>query len=149
MAAADANEEPIAPRPGEAICVSCHAPVPQSAHFCPKCGAPLGPSATFDYEGMSLAEGDMLRKSAHSPKLIVVVGIWMMWLLPCLFAAMMLVLLVKEAIDDPATLPWYALPILAFLAACVAVPAIFIYRTTRGYIEGRREQAKAGGRGRG
>ena len=75
----------------------------------------------------------MLRKAAEAPKLIVVIGIWLMWFLPCAFFGALMVLVVMEMIFNPATFSW--LSVVAFLALAVftGIPAVLLYRTTKGY----------------
>ncbi|MFO1476895.1 MAG: zinc ribbon domain-containing protein [Verrucomicrobiota bacterium] len=118
------------------LCVSCMAPNEPEAHFCVQCGAPLSSYAsTGPFESL-FAEGSVYRKAAERPqKLIVVLGIWVLFGLTGLGGAMIIVIsLSRRRIGED----WYGI---LTGAAFIAVSVAMIFRTTANYI-GRNRQAQ-------
>jgi hypothetical protein len=72
------TEEPDATE--QELCVQCLQPNTPGAHFCQKCGAPLTAyAATGPFESL-FAEGTACRRAAEQPqRLIVVVGVWLIF----------------------------------------------------------------------
>jgi hypothetical protein len=53
----------------------------QFAAFCHRCGTPIGTTATLDPLHVIQAEGHLLRKAIEGrPKLVVLVGVWLLFL---------------------------------------------------------------------
>ncbi|HEX4824081.1 MAG TPA: hypothetical protein VFV19_07190 [Candidatus Polarisedimenticolaceae bacterium] len=62
------------------VCPTCFFPLHESdTEQCPECGASLAPSSSFDHLSIIRAQGEMLRRGAHSPSGIVVVGMWLLF----------------------------------------------------------------------
>jgi hypothetical protein len=104
------------------ICVSCMGPNGPSAHFCAKCGAPLDSYASTAPFESSFAAGSVYRSASERPrKLIVVIGIWLIF-------------------SPLAVMGIIIMSSLSFLigAALIAVPATIIWKTTRNYMKRKR-----------
>jgi len=107
------------------LCISCLASNEPEAHFCKKCGAPLDSySATAPFE-RTLAQGFAFRAAVTGkPKLIVVIGMWILFFPPVcaaifgLYAAM-----IGQA------------PVFSLLISLAmgSIGSILIYKTTKNY----------------
>ncbi|MDQ3820267.1 MAG: hypothetical protein M3362_21655, partial [Acidobacteriota bacterium] len=65
----------------EAVCFRCLAVNSGAEAFCRECGAPVGGSATLDPVQTIRAQGFMYRRALEGrPKLIVLVGVWILHL---------------------------------------------------------------------
>ena len=74
------------------VCPSCAAPVGVNEVFCPVCRAPISLLANTDPLQRIYAEGYLYRKAVETkPKLIVVVGIWIIFA-PVLLVALFIVI---------------------------------------------------------
>lgn len=75
----DAEGESDAPE--SVLCPHCAATNLSAADFCHRCGAPLSVIATTDPLRSTISEGFLYREATQgTPKLIVVVGIWLIFL---------------------------------------------------------------------
>jgi hypothetical protein len=106
------------------LCVSCLAPNEPSAHFCAKCGAPLSSYAsTGPFESL-FAEGSVYRSAAERPqKLVVVVGIWMIFGFMALAGIMMM-----------AMMTYAGLGFRVIGAGMAAISIAMLWKTTRNYL---------------
>jgi hypothetical protein len=64
---------------GGALCPHCLAPVDDLDHFCPACARPITSHATIDPMGQVYSAGHAYRQATESPKLITVIGIWLIF----------------------------------------------------------------------
>lgn len=106
------------------LCTQCTAGNRPGSHFCRKCGAPLSSyAATGPFESL-FAEGHVYRKAAEQPqRLIVVLGIWLIFGPVALFGAMV------------AALSWENGRPFGFLVGLglLAFSAFLIGKTTKNY----------------
>ncbi len=78
-------------------CPSCQALIDAQENFCRECGAPITTTATLDPMGSINAQGFMLRKAVDgSPKPIVLIGIWIMFLPAFVLSVYMAVYLITQ-----------------------------------------------------
>lgn len=78
-------------------CPSCQALINANENFCRECGAPITTTATLDPIASIHAQGFMLRKAVDgSPKPIVLIGIWVMFLPALILSAYMAVYLITQ-----------------------------------------------------
>jgi hypothetical protein len=134
MKASPESEQPPLELEETQLCTSCMAANLPAAHFCIKCGAPLSSyAATGPFESL-FAEGYVYREATEHPrKLIVVLGIW------AIFGTV--------AIISTATLLFS--PATGFSGETVigglllSISAMILWKTTRNYRSGKREQREA------
>jgi hypothetical protein len=111
------------------ICPSCQAVNRRFEAFCRQCGAPIGATATLDPLNVIRAETQLYDKVLESrPKLIVVIGVWLLFfpiLLVCLPGAIFLLIEHSSAIGFVAF--WFGI-----ILSVVAV--VMLYRTTKNYL---------------
>lgn len=120
--------------PGIALCTKCLAELAPIDNFCPRCRAPATSYAnTAPFEGV-LAEGWLMGESVvtRSPRLITLIGLWIIFLPVVAFAAMMLFVVPRP--DDP----WLALVGNLPVIAGAVLFGYCIYRGTRNYLRARR-----------
>jgi len=107
------------------------APNDPAAHFCTKCGAPLSSYAsTGPFESL-FAEGSVYRQAAEHPqKLIVVLGVWMIFGMMAL-AGFYIIWLSQSSSDAAVALKIFG----AFVGlALLAVSGTMIWKSTRNYL---------------
>jgi hypothetical protein len=79
------------------ICPSCHHHNDPDVTFCERCGAPIGFAATMSPYQQIFAEGFALRQATTGrPRLVFVIGVWILFLPVLLAFAMFLVLDVRD-----------------------------------------------------
>jgi hypothetical protein len=61
------------------VCPHCIAPIGRFDHFCPRCGGPVTAHASNDPLGQVFSVGRAYRKASETPRLIVVIGIWLIF----------------------------------------------------------------------
>ncbi len=77
---------------GGDLCPACLAELTAGCGFCPKCAAPVTPTVAISPFERIFSEGYIYRQAVASPrKLIVVVGIWLVFLPVCLSGVLMIV----------------------------------------------------------
>ena len=110
------------------LCLNCLSPNETSVHFCVTCGAPLTSyAATGPFESL-FAEGHSYRQAVEKPrKLIVVVGVWLIFGMMALAGATSLFL------GPPLGTAYMATG--AFL---LVISPVMIWRTTRSYVTRRK-----------
>ena len=144
-----ADPIPMAPAPTgrlTKLCPHCLTENDASAHMCRQCLTPMTFFAATVPVFSVWAECDTYYKASRSPaKLIVVLGMWLLfgpWFLVCAVAACV-------TVDVALFEPWYrggnvaALLLLIPLAAIGCVPVILLMRTTRKFF-GRRGELGRG-----
>jgi hypothetical protein len=113
------------------VCPSCFAPVEDDFDYCPNCEAPLSQFSTVDPLKTIRSEGEMFRRGVRAPSILIVVGMWIIFLPGLLVAFMML----TEAGD-------------ARIPVTVAVGLMFwfygsiLYKVTSRYLEVRKQRAQ-------
>jgi hypothetical protein len=122
------------PEPGEdelepgVLCPNCVCSNAPEADYCQGCGAPLGILATIDPLKSTFSEGIGFRQATSGPpKVIIVVGIWLLFL-------PLLLLLPIKLINGPASLTDLIVATLKFVLALAV-----IYCTTVNFVRKRRE----------
>ena len=71
------------------VCPSCFSPIEEYFDYCPSCEAPLSQFSTADPLKTIRSEGEMFRRGVKEPSLLVVIGMWLIFL-PGLLVAFML-----------------------------------------------------------
>src|SRR3954453_6327000 len=110
------------------ICPLCQTANKGFEAFCRHCGAPIGATATFDPLNVIRAETQLYREALEGqPKLIVLIGVWILFfpiLLICLPGAVFLIVEHSSAVGFMAF--WFGV-ILS------AVSIVMLYRVTKNY----------------
>jgi len=135
------------PSDEKVVCLSCGLGNYPTANFCVECGAPLSAHSVSDPFDTIKTTGWAYRESQETPRLIVVVGIWMIFS-PVMFgSAYCLLIGLKEAlsgrvgIDGFEGLLFYLVfPLL--LAAALFISTTILYRTTKSYFAGQKPAAR-------
>ena len=112
------------------ICTSCHQPNHPDTKYCQGCGAPLGPTAAWGPWEQTQAEGFAIRQATTTerPRLILVLGIWLIFLPMWIASALILCVTVKDTdwqVGDKVTM----VVCLGFLILSTAL----LYRSTANY----------------
>jgi len=112
---AESDEKPL--------CLNCLFPNEAATHFCVECGAPLTSyAATGPFEHL-FAEGHAYRQAAERPRrLIVVLGIWLIFGMLALGGGMLL-LVPPHDVEDVAAGAFF-----------VAISLAMIWKTTQNYL---------------
>ena len=106
------------------VCPRCLLRNSPAAAFCKDCGAPIGMVSTVDPIQHILAEGFAYRSAVDGPpRLIVVVGIWLLFA-PAVFAALFML---RDGFQD-------TFPQRLFLLLLAVASFVILYRTTKNYI---------------
>jgi hypothetical protein len=137
----DAVEKPL----GNPICLHCAAELIGYVQFCPKCGCPVTPEAvSMPYESV-LARGFAAREGSSRPrKLIVVIGMWLMFgpMFAMLASVFVTMLVVSQGVawqaERRGEIPGILLG-LAVSAGLAAIPGALLYKTTKNHVKQRRE----------
>lgn len=112
---------------GGDLCPACLAELTAGCGFCPKCGAPVTPTAAIAPFERIFSEGYIYRQAVSSPqKLIVVVGAWFVFL-PLLLAGIACIAVALFAVRSD----WY---FLCYGIFAVIVGALGLYQVTRNYM---------------
>ncbi|MEI7837995.1 MAG: hypothetical protein WCK05_16460 [Planctomycetota bacterium] len=69
------------------VCSYCAEPLAPLSHFCPKCSAPASALVTMDPMGLIYTEGWAYRRAVDKPRLMALVGMWLIFGLPLAVAA--------------------------------------------------------------
>lgn len=116
-----------------ALCPGCMTTIPPHAKFCEKCGMPLSSAATTLPLEYTRSMGELVRRGYERPKLISVIGVWLIFGPPCLI---MLVLIVAYPRREPVT--WTTLPSaigsILFTLFVFSLPVSILWRTTGRYL---------------
>lgn len=116
------------------ICPSCHQHNDPDVTFCERCDAPIGFAATMAPYQQILAEGFALRQATTGgPRLIFVIGVWILFL-PVLLAFAMF--LVADIRDMEWTIP-NKLRLLGYALICFVCAAL-LWRSTANYLRKKR-----------
>jgi hypothetical protein len=112
------------------VCTSCLHPNDPDAKYCQGCGAPLAPTAAWGPWEQTQAEGFAIRQATTTerPRLILVLGIWLIFFPICICSALLLCMTVKDTdweVGDKLTM----VLCLGFLALSTAL----LYRSTANY----------------
>ena len=106
------------------LCPKCLLSNSPAAAFCSDCGAPIGIVSAIDPIQHIYAEGFAYRSAVDGPpKLIIVIGMWLMFF-PPLVGTLMLVFLATS----------YRLAMGLFSLSLAVMSAVILYRVTRNYI---------------
>lgn len=120
------SQEASTPSPApeeKQLCIRCLAPNEPLAHFCAKCGAPLSSYASTGFLESAYAEGAVYRAAAERPrKLIVVLGVWMIFGAIALAGAVILAVSTEGGFHDK-----------IIGAAMLAFSLVMIVKTTKNY----------------
>ena len=133
----DGYDYGMSPRhqPRQPACTHCFAPIPKTQHFCSHCGAPATTYATTaPYESI-FSEGFAWREASQSPtRLIVVIGMWLLWAPPLLVSLGLTGVAIMAALDAPSPKARIVVLIIgALVGGGVWISATLLYRTTRNY----------------
>jgi len=113
----------------EPLCISCLHPNVEEAHFCEKCGAPLDSYASTAPFEQIYAQGHVFRAATEGkPRLIVVLGVWLICLPGILSAFILGPLSVKHS-DS-----WLGAIVFTIIGL---LPAALIFLSTRRYLASR------------
>jgi hypothetical protein len=112
------------------ICTSCHHPNHPDTKYCGGCSAPLGPTAAWGPWEQTQAEGFAIRQAttAERPRLILVLGIWLIFGTMWIVAALILWVAIRSA-------EWQADDVLMMIV-CLGVLVLstaLLYRSTANY----------------
>ena len=119
----------------QVLCPSCQTPNDQFKAFCQNCGAPIGSTATLDPMHTIQSEGVLFRKALDTPKPIVLVGMWIIFLPLLLISVYAAVEVLLTGHRFSGFIFFWALVGLTF------VSFIILYRTTKNYIVARRKRS--------
>lgn len=72
------------------VCPSCFSPIEDYFDYCPNCDVPLSQFSTADPLKTIRSEGEMFRRGVKGPSLLVVIGMWLIFLPGLLIAFMVL-----------------------------------------------------------
>lgn len=114
------------------VCPACAAFIGINEVFCPSCRAPISLLSNTDPLQRIQTEGFLYGKAVESkPKLIVLIGVWMLFLPAAFICAMWALLVFSEGIGSGAV---------GFMFFWVAIAAtlfflLIIYRVTKNYIK--------------
>lgn len=113
----------------EITCISCLTQLKRSESFCHECGAPVGVTATLDPLQAIRAEGFLFRRALEGrPKLIVLVGIWLLYLPVLVISAIAAVYIIGHMRGFSGFLFFWVMIGLS----CSAF--VILYRITKNYI---------------
>ncbi len=112
------------------ICPSCHHPNDPDTKYCESCGAPLGPTAAWGPWEQTQAEGFAFRQatSTDRPKLILVLGTWLVFFPVGIASIVMLWVTVKDTdwrMGDRLTM--------VICLGLLALSSVLIYRSSANY----------------
>jgi len=112
------------------ICPSCHHPNHPDTKYCESCGAPLGPTAAWEPWEQTQAEGFAIRQATTSerPRLILVLGIWLIFCPMWITSALVLGVTVKDT-------DWQAGDVLTMVICLglLVLSTALLYRSTANY----------------
>ncbi len=109
------------------LCVRCMAPNDPTVNFCAECGSPLSSYASTGPFEHLLAEGSVYRQAAEHPqKLVVVIGVWLMFGIFALTGLAFLIKGMKGSLTETFFGVVIGLPM-------VVVAVVMIRKTTRNY----------------
>ena len=114
------------------VCPACAAFIGSNEVFCPSCRAPISLLSNTDPLQRIQTEGFLYGKAVEAkPKLIVLIGVWALFLPAAFICAMWALLVVSEGIGSG---------VVGFMFFWVAVAAtlfflVIIYRVTKNYIK--------------
>jgi len=118
------------------VCPNCLEENEPYQHFCKNCGAPLSPISTVGPLERTLSDGFMYRQAVSGRrKLIVVIGIWIMFLPTFIFSLYLLVLFLISYFDG--LLEQIGLAIGTLILGLVSFTILF--RTTKNHLIARRK----------
>jgi hypothetical protein len=124
-----------------ALCPHCAMPLEGNEHFCDHCGCPVtGQAVSMPYESV-FARGFAWREGSARPrKLIVVIGMWMMFspmLLVSLITIVAMLVGPRSVIREPGSLADVLVSILGLglMVALAAVSGLLLVKTTRNYLK--------------
>jgi hypothetical protein len=120
------------------ICTSCLHPNHPDTKYCQSCGAPLGPTSAWGPWEQTQAEGFGIRQAttAERPRLILVLGIWLIFCPMWIASALVLGVTVKDT-------DWQANDVLT-MAICLGfllLSTALMYRSTANYRRHKSRQA--------
>jgi hypothetical protein len=122
--------------PQQVVCPNCLEENESFQHFCVKCGAPISSISTVGPLERTLADGFMYRQAvAGRPKLIVVIGIWMMFLPVLIVSLSLLVMILIENFGGF----FRETGLAVVMSALLLVSFIILFRTTKNHFIARRK----------
>lgn len=131
---------PRPPQEDKVICSSCGFANYYTANFCLECDAPISAHAVNDAFDTIKSQGWAYRKSQESPKLIVVIGNWLIFSPLAICGAIGLVFWLRYVVFDrhggdavDGLLGYVVFPGVA--AGCLYISTKIIYRTTKSYLD--------------
>jgi predicted RNA-binding Zn-ribbon protein involved in translation (DUF1610 family) len=123
------------------LCTQCLAPVDRNAQFCPKCGATIGRYMTLDPMGRIYYYGDSLSRAVSGkPRLLVVIGIWLIFGPHVVVTLVALFALSSPAVVSPHSLVAKLIGVLIILAI-TAVDVAILWRVTKRHLAQDRKSA--------
>lgn len=121
--------------PGDAhdgpVCPSCFFAVEEDFDYCPNCEAPLSQFSTADPLKTIRSEGEMFRRGVKAPSILIVTGMWIIFLPGILVAFMML----AEAGDA-------RIPITVAVGLMFWFYGSILFKVTSRYLEVRKQRAR-------
>ena len=100
------EKAPVDPEESTALCPHCAEAVEPFDHFCPFCGGPVTAHASIDPLGQVYALGHGYQRAVSSrPRLIVVLGMWLIFGPQLLFLLMILFKSLTAVVDISALIP--------------------------------------------
>ncbi len=112
---------------GGDLCPACLAELTAGCGFCPQCGAPVTPTVAISPFERIFSEGYIYRQAVASPrKLIVVVGIWLVFL-PVFLSGVLLV--IRHAFFREMPMPHVVGALFASL-----IGGLGLFQVTRNYL---------------
>jgi hypothetical protein len=119
------------------LCTSCTTPNVTNANFCINCGAPLSSYANIAPFERLFSEGFIYRQAAENPrKLIVVVGVWLMFGLGGMGGLIIIGL-------GQGSGSWPAIIADLFGGGVVLFSVVMIWKCTRNYLTRKRRDEKS------
>ncbi len=115
------------------LCPSCQSLNDPFEAFCHECGAPIGSTATLDPVLSIQSQGFLFRKALDSPRPIVLIGMWIIFLPALLVSGCFAIWFILYRYDFSAFFFFWG------SVGMTYVCFIILYRTTKSYIVARRK----------
>ena len=134
---------PRSPQDDKVVCLSCGCANYPRAHFCIECDAPMSAHAVNDAFHTIKSTGWAYRRAQQSPRsLVIVVGIWLLFLPLAIICAVELLTTLPHAVVElrGAKDRGLFLGFLLLMIAGLYISSTIIRRTTVGYLQKRKRR---------